>query len=381
LRNRLRLLSIDLLHKFEISVIFSTKNMQATILAAYGLVEGECTIQPFGSGLINTTWKVTCGDQSYILQRINHQVFKKPALIAQNIQIIGEHFSTHHPAYFFVKPIQTLDNKGLVITETGEYFRLQPFVANSVSYDVVMSEELAFEAARQFGKFTRLLAGVDIDTIQVTLPDFHNLTLRYEQFEKAVTDGNPERIKESADLIQAIRRYRFITSTFEEIKQHTGFKTRVMHHDTKINNVLFDKSGNGLCVIDLDTVMPGYFISDFGDIMRTYLSPANEEEADFSKIQARETYFKAIVDGYLGELKEELSHHEVRHMIYAGQFMVYMQCIRFLTDYLNNDAYYGAKYEKHNLIRAGNQLTLLDRITEKEAEFFQAVAMHGSSVA
>jgi hypothetical protein len=127
--------------------------------------------------------------------------------------------------------------------------------------------------------------------------------------------------------------------------------------------------------------MPGYFISDFGDMMRTYLSPANEEEADFSKIEARGTYFKAIVDGYLGELKEELSHDEIRHMIYAGQFMVYMQCIRFLTDYLNNDAYYGAKYEKHNLVRAGNQLTLLDRITEKEAEFFQAVAMHGSSVA
>lgn len=355
--------------------------MQATILAAYGLVEAECNIQPFGSGLINTTWKVMCGDRSYILQRINHQVFKKPVLIAQNIQIIGEHFSIHHPDYFFVEPVQTLDNKGLVITENGEYFRLQPFVSNAVSYDVVMSEKLAFEAARQFGKFTRLLSGVDIDRIQVTLPDFHNLTLRYEQFEQAVKNGNPGRIKESATLIRAIRGYQFITTAFEEIKQRPGFKIRVMHHDTKINNVLFDKSNNGLCVIDLDTVMPGYFISDFGDMMRTYLSPANEEEADFSKIEARGTYFKAIVDGYLGELKEELSHDEIRHMIYAGQFMVYMQCIRFLTDYLNNDAYYGAKYEKHNLVRAGNQLTLLDRITEKEAEFFQAVAMHGSSVA
>ena len=355
--------------------------MQAKILAAYGLVANECTIQPFGSGLINTTWKVTCGDKAYILQRINHQVFKKPELIAQNIKDIGEHLTIHHPEYFFVKPVQTLDNKGLVITEDGEYFRLQPFVSNSVSYDVVMNEELAFKAARQFGKFTRLLSGINVDAIKVTLPDFHNLTLRYEQFEQAVKNGNPERIKESADLIQAIRRYQFITNTFESIKQHPDFKIRVMHHDTKINNVLFDKNGNSLCVIDLDTVMPGYFISDFGDMMRTYLSPANEEEADFSKIEARTDYFKAIVDGYLGELKEELNHDEIRHMIYAGQFMVYMQCIRFLTDYLNNDAYYGAKYEKHNLVRAGNQLTLLERITEKEAEFFQAVAMHGSSVA
>ncbi|SFD13384.1 Ser/Thr protein kinase RdoA involved in Cpx stress response, MazF antagonist [Chitinophaga sp. CF118] len=355
--------------------------MQATILAAYGLVADECNIQPFGSGLINTTWKVTCGNRAYILQRINHQVFKNPALIAQNIKHIGEHLNLHHPEYFFVEPVQTLDNKGLVITENGEYFRLQPFVPDSVSYDVVMNVELAFEAARQFGQFTRLLSGLDIAAIQMTLPDFHNLTLRYEQFEKAVKNGNPSRIKESAGMIAAIQRYSFITTTFEKIRLDPDFKIRVMHHDTKINNVLFNKSGNGLCVIDLDTVMPGYFISDFGDMMRTYLSPANEEEADFSKITAREEYFKAIVDGYLGELKNELSHTEIRHMIYAGQFMVYMQCIRFLTDYLNDDAYYGAKYEKHNLVRAGNQLTLLDRITEKEGEFFQAVAMHGNSVA
>ena len=349
--------------------------MQARILEAYGLVAEECEVQPFGSGLINTTWKVTCGTQSYILQRINHQVFKKPALIALNIKNIGAHLNIHHPDYFFVEPVQTLDGKGLVITEQGEYFRLQPFVADSVSYDVVMNEGLAFEAARQFGKFTSRLSGLDVNSIQVTLPDFHNLTLRYEQFEQALISGNPDRIKESAALITAIRRYRFITTTFEEIRQQPDFKVRVMHHDTKINNVLFDKNGNGLCVIDLDTIMPGYFISDFGDMMRTYLSPANEEEADFTKIEAREEYFKAIVAGYLGELKEELSDNEIRHMIYAGQFMVYMQCIRFLTDYLNNDAYYGAKYEKHNLVRAGNQLTLLDRITEKEAEFFQAVAM------
>jgi Ser/Thr protein kinase RdoA (MazF antagonist) len=342
------------------------------ILAAYGMKADNCIIQPFGSGLINTTWKITNGDQSYILQRINHHVFKQPGLIAQNIENIAAHLDAAHPDYFFVKPVSALNQEGLVITENGEYFRLQPFVENSVSYDVVMNEQLAFEAAKQFGQFTRLLSGMDVNSIQVTLPDFHNLTLRYEQFEEAVKNGNAERIKESAALITAIRRYSFLKDTFENIRH---FKVRVMHHDTKISNVLFDQQGNGICVIDLDTVMPGYFISDFGDMMRTYLSPANEEESDFSKIEARSEYFKAIVAGYLGELKDELSNEEVLHMIYAGQFMVYMQCIRFLTDYLNNDAYYGARYEKHNLVRAGNQLTLLERITEKEGEFFQAVVM------
>lgn len=347
--------------------------MDASILAAYGLAEGEYDIQPFGSGLINTTWQVTSGNKEYILQRINHHVFKQPKLIAENMQHIAAYLNEHSPEYLFVKPIQTVDNEGLVITQNGEYFRLLPFVSGSVSYDVVTSEQLAFEAARQFGRFTRLLSGLDAATVHITLPDFHNLTLRYQQFENAAINGNAGRIKAATAAISAARNYKYITDTFEAIKHNPGFKVRAMHHDTKINNVLFDKTGNGLCVIDLDTVMPGYFISDFGDMMRTYLSPANEEEKDFSKIVVRETYFKAIVKGYLSELKEELSTVEKQHLIYAGQFMVYMQAIRFLTDYLNNDVYYGAKYETHNLVRAQNQLTLLERITEKEKEFCEAV--------
>lgn len=347
--------------------------MEASILAAYGIVADECTIQPFGSGLINITWKVTHNDQSYILQRINHQVFKQPEVIADNIRYIGQYLRQHSPAYFFVQPVNTLDDKGLVITENGEYFRLQPFVPDSRSYDVVNDEQLAYEAARQFGRFTRLISAIDINKIGYSLPDFHNLTLRYQQFEDALKNGNKERITEAEELIFRIRQYAYLTDTFEAIKQNPAFKIRVMHHDTKINNVLFDNSGNGICVIDLDTVMPGYFISDFGDMMRTYLSPANEEEKDFSKVQARESFFKAIVSGYLSELRDELSPDEIHHLVYAGQFMVYMQAIRFLADYLNNDIYYGAKYEKQNYVRTGNQLALLDSITAQEGTFFKAI--------
>jgi Ser/Thr protein kinase RdoA (MazF antagonist) len=347
--------------------------MQASILAAYGIVADECTIQPFGSGLINTTWKVIHGDKSYILQRINHQVFKQPEVIANNIRYIGQYLQQHAPEYFFVQPVNTLDDQGLVITENGEYFRLQPFVPDSCSYDVVDDEQLAWEAARQFGRFTRLLSGIDTNKIGYSLPDFHNLTLRYQQFEDALKNGNKARIAESEEMIFRIRQYAYLTDTFEAIKQNPAFRIRVMHHDTKINNVLFDKSGNGICVIDLDTVMPGYFISDFGDMMRTYLSPANEEEKDFSRVAARASFFKAIVSGYLSELKDELSPDEIHHLVYAGQFMVYMQAIRFLADYLNNDIYYGAKYEKHNYVRAGNQLALLDRISEQEGIFLSAI--------
>jgi len=358
---------------FEASQLYQPA-MQG-ILTAYGLAMDECNIQPFGSGLINATWKVSHADKNYILQRINHQVFKKPALIAQNISAIGHYLDKYHPDYFFVQPVQTIDKQDMVITPEGEYFRLQPFVPNSCSYDVVNNEQLAYEAARQFGRFTRLLSGININEIQVTLPDFHNLTLRYAQFEQAVKQGNAARIAEAREDIHTVRRYNHLTDIFTAIRHSPYFKVRVMHHDTKISNVLFDADNKGICVIDLDTVMPGYFISDFGDMMRTYLSPVSEEETDLSKVQVRREYYTAIMNGYLSEMKDELSVTERAHLVYAGQFMVYMQAIRFLTDYFNNDIYYGARYEQHNLLRARNQLTLLDSITQQE-QTLSSVATH-----
>ena len=145
------------------------------------------------------------------------------------------------------------------------------------------------------------------------------------------------------------------------------------HHDTKISNVLFDEEGHGLCVIDLDTVMPGYFISDFGDMMRTYLSPVSEEEKDLSKIEIREEYFKAIADGYLHEMQNELTPTEKDHLVYAGKFLTYMQALRFLTDHLNNDVYYGAKYEGHNFVRAINQVALLKKMIDKEKKLKEII--------
>jgi Ser/Thr protein kinase RdoA (MazF antagonist) len=358
---------------FEASQLYHPAMQE--ILAAYGLLVNDCRIQPFGSGLINATWKVSTAGKHYILQRINHQVFKRPELIAQNISTIGNYLTAHYPAYFFVQPVLTTDKKEMVITDDGAYFRLQPFVDNSSSYDVVDNEQLAYEAARQFGRFTKLLSGIDAGAIQVTLPDFHNLTLRYEQFEQAVEQGNPARIAEAGADIDTIRSYQHLTDIFRSIQDNPDFKIRVMHHDTKISNVLFDNAGRGICVIDLDTVMPGYFISDFGDMMRTYLSPASEEETDFSKVRVRKDFYRAIVRGYLSEMEDELSAAEKAHLIYAGQFLVYMQAIRFLTDYFNNDRYYGAKYDQHNLLRARNQLTLLANITEQE-ESLSSVAAH-----
>jgi Ser/Thr protein kinase RdoA (MazF antagonist) len=206
------------------------------------------------------------------------------------------------------------------------------------------------------------------------LPDFHNLPLRYRQFQKAATHGNSGRIQQAAPSIQFLEANRSIVTVSDNISKDPSFRQRVTHHDTKISNVLFNKDDKGLCVIDLDTVMPGYFISDVGDMLRTYLSPVNEEEKDFSKIRIRTSYFKAIAEGYLSEMNDELSETEKDHFIYAGKFMIYMQALRFLTDYLNDDIYYGSKYEGHNLVRAKNQIVLLGKLIAKEAELNDLLA-------
>jgi Ser/Thr protein kinase RdoA (MazF antagonist) len=161
--------------------------------------------------------------------------------------------------------------------------------------------------------------------------------------------------------------HRHIVDEYERIKNNPDFRLRVTHHDTKISNVLFDDTDNALCVIDLDTVMPGYFISDVGDMMRTYLSPAGEEERDFSKIEVRVDFFKAIVSGYLHQMNDALTDAEKESFVYAGKFLIYMQALRFFSDHLNNDVYYGAAYEGQNEVRAQNQVVLLQRLCEKES--------------
>ena len=333
------------------------------ILFQFGLAEENFLVLPFGNGLINTTWKIEDkhGNAKFILQRINQQIFKQPADIAFNTRLIDKYLKKNFSDYLFVSPVVTIEGVELLKSDTG-YYRMFPFIANSHTIEVVEKPEQACEAAKQFGRFTNLLAGLDAAQLKITLPNFHNLPLRYQQFENALQTGNPERITQSKDLIAAIKLNKKIVDAYEVSKEK--FTVRVTHHDTKISNVLFDSDDKGICVIDLDTVMPGYFISDVGDMMRTYLCPVSEEEKDFSKIKVRKEFYEAIVNGYLSEMGEELSEFEKEYFHYAGKFMIYMQSIRFLTDHLKDDSYYGAKYAGHNFVRAGNQLTLLQRLQE-----------------
>ena len=342
--------------------------MTRPILRQYGLNDGEYTVQQFHSGLINKTWKVSTAGGNYILQRINNHVFKQPEDIDQNLLKLKNYLNSYFPKYLFVAPLAASDGTTMVQTDDGD-FRLFPFVEGSQTIDFVRSSGEAFEAARQFGKFSKILSGFDAGKLAYTLPDFHNLSLRFTQFLDACTHASPERLQKAAGAITFIKENDHIVRMYDLIRNDESIPHRVIHHDTKISNVLFDIENKGMCVIDLDTVMPGYFFSDTGDMMRTYLSHANEEEIDFSKIDIRADFFKAIYNGYLSEMGPHLTETEKELFIYSGEFIIYMQAIRFLTDYLNGDIYYGAKYPEHNFNRAMNQITLLKQYIGLKEEF------------
>lgn len=318
------------------------------------------------SGLINNTWKVISGEQELILQKINTNIFKQPNFIDENLMLLSSYFKNHYPQYLFTAPVKNKIGKTLCSIDDN-YFRCFNFVKNSFTINVVQTAQQAFEAAHQFGKFTALLNELNIAQLKITLPDFHNLSLRYHQFENAIQNGNFERINEVKDDILFIHSKKNIVDKFEKFILHPNVKQRVTHHDTKISNVLFDANYKGLCVIDLDTIMPGYFLSDVGDMMRTYVCSVSEEEADLNKISIRKNFLKSIQDGYLQGMGNVLSAYEKDNFFLSGEVLIYMQAIRFLADYINNDVYYGCKYPTHNLVRARNQIKLLQ-------EYQQAIA-------
>ena len=341
-------------------------SVSANVLAVFGFDASLVAVKSLGEGLINHTYIVESESASYVLQKINTTVFKNPIAIAHNIQLIAGYLASNHPTYHFVAPTSSVQGNQMEYIEDG-YYRVFPYVKGSHAKTVVQNEDQAYEAGYQFGLFTNALNGLDANDLQITIPDFHNLTLRYAQFELALTSGNQDRIAASKNEIQFLKDHSWIADFFETIKANPNFKLRATHHDTKISNLLFDEHDKGICVIDLDTLMPGYFISDLGDMFRTYLCSVSEEETDFSKIVVRPTIYKAIVKGYLKGAGNMLSKDEADQIYYAGLFMIYMQALRFLTDYINDDVYYGAKYLLHNYNRASNQIKLLeDYINKKE---------------
>lgn len=314
----------------------------------------------FGNGLIHKTYTVsTNASPAYILQEVNTAVFKSPLDIASNLDALSGFLKYNNKEVFFPSPIFTKLGEPYAI-ESNTYYRLTPFVEGTHSLDACSSADQAYEAACQFGKFTAAFKGMDVSILKPTIPSFHDLSFRWQQFTEAMQHGNQDRIQQASKLIEQIQNDFTIVSRFQSIISSSHFLQRVTHHDTKISNVLLNDMGKGVCVIDLDTVMSGLLISDLGDMFRTYLSPGNEEETDLSKVFVRPDFYKAIIAGYLEHMKDQLNKEELDAVNYAGEFMIYMQALRFLTDFLNDDTYYGIKYPMNNYDRTVNQLALLD---------------------
>jgi Ser/Thr protein kinase RdoA (MazF antagonist) len=350
------------------------------ILEGFGLKKENYQVEKYGSGLINHTFRLRHqhgnSDGDYILQRINTCVFQDPYALVHNHRLAADYLSEHHPGYLFPAPEETVSGSDL-LEWNQEYWRMLPFVGHTISINEADKPRQAYEAARQFGKLARKLQGISLSHFRPTIPDFHNLALRYSHFQKAIAEAETKRKDQADELIEAFQHYTDIPATYEKLKTDPDFPDRLMHHDTKINNVLFDdKTYKGVCVIDLDTLMPGKIISDLGDMVRTYVSPVSEEETDFSKITIREAYYDALMKGYLSELRNDLTETEKNVLFYAGEFMIYMQGIRFLADYLKGDVYYAVKYPLHNFNRAKNQLVLLEKLNEKEAVLKQIISKY-----
>ena len=326
------------------------------ILHAYGLKNPTITV--IKSGLINETLRVNSDTQEYLIQQINAEVFPNPHYIDENINKLALYFSQAAPNYLFTAPIHDRDGKTMVSIH-GHYFRAFNWVKDSHTKDVATNVLQAEEAGKAFGTFTYMLEGFDCCGLHDTLPDFHNLLLRYQQFENALHKGNPDRIRHCTETIQYLIDEKGIVRRYEGFIKNREVKKRVTHHDTKISNVLFDEADKSICIIDLDTVMAGYFLSDVGDMFRTYICPVSEEEKNYDLIHIRKEYLSAIEKGYLHNMGRVLSGFEKDHIYFGGEMLIYMQALRFITDYLNNDVYYGSAYPGQNKVRAENQSRLL----------------------
>ena len=320
-------------------------------------------LTPIQSGLINRTWKVSEQGQSWLLQAINTHVFPQPDWIAFNLQLLSRYLTQHHPNYLFTSPVVSESGKGIFEWE-GSVYRVFPWIPGSHSRNALDDANQAFEAARCFGAFTKNLCAFPAAELKVIIPGFHDLSLRYHQFEQALQNGNSNRLQECSAAIQFLQAAFPIVTKYESYTRHSDVKHRVTHHDTKISNVLFNEQEQGMCVIDLDTVMSGYFISDTGDMFRTYVCAVTEEEQQLDLITVRKEYTDAIVAGYLSEMGSELSSFEQDHIYFGGEVLMYMQALRFLADYLQMDKYYGARYPTQNKVRAENQIRLLTLFQE-----------------
>ena len=341
------------------------KNLNDIVLQ-FDLTGQVDSIKPLGNGLINDTYKVTTTDgPSYVLQRINHHIFKDVDLLQKNIVSVTSHIRSKLEvagAADVDRKVLTfipLRNSDLTYYFDGEsYWRVSLFIEDAFTYETV-NPEYSYYAGRSFGHFEAMLADVP-DTLGETIPDFHNMELRARQLDEAVAADAVGRMAEAEvqEILKEVLVYREEMCKAERMHREGVLPKRICHCDTKVNNMMFDASGEVLCVIDLDTVMPSFVFSDFGDFLRTAANKVAEDDPRIEMVEFDMEIFKAFAKGYVESASVFLTPVELDNLPYAAALFPYMQAVRFFADYINGDTYYKIKYPEHNLVRTRNQMAL-----------------------
>lgn len=332
-------------------------------------------IKPLGAGLINDTYKVTTLEQDapdYVLQRINHAIFQNVEMLQSNIEAVTRHIrkklEERGEADIDRKVLHFLsaDNGKTYWFDGANYWRVMVFIPRATTYETV-NPEYSYYAGVAFGNFQAMLADIP-DKLGETIPDFHNMEFRLKQLREAVAADAAGRVKDVQYYLDEIERRSDEMCKAERLHREGRLPKRVCHCDTKVNNMMFDENGNVLCVIDLDTVMPSYIFSDYGDFLRSAANTGLEDDKNLDNVNFNMDIFRAFTKGYLESAKSFLLPVEVENLPYAAALFPYMQCVRFLADYINGDTYYKIQYPEHNLVRTKAQFKLLQSVEEHTPE-------------
>lgn len=327
------------------------------------------SIRPLGNGLINDTYLVETeekDEEDYVLQRINTDIFRDPDILQENLLVITDHIRKKQKE----AGVEDVSDKTLTIVRTkdgklykakdGKVWRMTVFIKDSVSNETV-TPEMAYLTGKAFGEFHGYFSGEDTPEIKESIPDFHNIVFRIENLKKSLEKDVCGRAAEVKEITDELLRREEEMCVAVRLNKEGKLPKRISHCDTKLNNILFDKEGNIKCVIDLDTTMPGFILSDFGDFIRTAANQGEEDDKDLSRVNVDMDIFREFAKGYV-ESATFLTETEKRLLPFGAKMLTYMQTVRFLTDWLDGDVYYKIKYPEHNLVRTKAQLQLLHSI-------------------
>ena len=353
-------------------------------------------IEPLGNGLINDTFIVRTAEPSapdYVLQRINNAIFTDVPLLQRNIEAVTRHLrSKGEPTLTFI-PVKSAGapspsssfgtdepdpsaGHGFPVTyhhvtTADTYWRLSVYIPDTVTVNDV-TPATSYDCGRSFAHFEALLVDLP-ETLGETIPDFHNMELRLRQLQEAVRKDAAGRVGQVQSILDDLLPYADEMTKAEQLHRQGLLPKRVCHCDTKVNNMLFRNDGTVLCVIDLDTVMPSFIFSDYGDFLRTAANTVAEDSPDTDKVSFRMDIFEAFTRGYIEGARPFLTPLEISMLPYAAALFPYMQCVRFLTDYINGDTYYKIRYPDHNLVRTRNQQRLFHEVCARQDDMQQFI--------